>query len=375
MVTGMPILLGLAFAFGFLGIIASFNQTLVNWVKVQISSDIIIAQGLQTGSSGQVALPDELLDRVRKVAGVKVAAGTRAAAFKWEGNPINIAVFDVPEWRKFTNPPVLEPGREQALNALQTGGQIWISQSLALKYGLKLGQKLTIPTPAGPVEFPIAAISQDYFSYDGTVHMNRQDYIQYWGDRSINYIYIAVEQGVASELVRDQLESDLKGDYRVTVSLASDYRDSILKLTSSITNIFNIVLLVALLVAAVGTANSLLMSVMERVREIGTLRSVGLKRGQIISMFLIEVGALLIAGLILSIPIGAIIQATGTIFYKNALGWVLAVNVPWTKNIGTIIAMFVVALLTRKLMERKLKSSLPPCLSLCRISRSIKIHL
>gem|GEM_PF-961443 len=340
--TGMPILLGLAVAFGLLGILTSVNQTMTTCVNALFSPDIVITQGLQTASSNQVGLPEALLERVRKVVGVRVVAGSRTTGIQWHGNPVDLKLYDVAEWRQFTNPPVLEPGKEQALDALQRGGEIWISQAMAVKYGLHIGEKLGISTPAGLIEFPVSAIIKDLFSYNGSVYMNRQDYIRYWGDHSIDYVGLALESGVSPELVRDQLEANLKSDFRVQVDLASDYRDSLLKFSSSLGDIFNLVILVILLVAAVGTANSMLISVLERVREIGTLRSVGLTRGQIRSMFMIEVGSLFIAGIPLSIPVAASIQIAATIFDKNAIGWVLDVSIPWSKNIGVAIAMALV---------------------------------
>jgi len=344
--TGMPILLGLAVAFGFLGILASVNLTMSNWGKALISQDIVISQGIQTAFSNQVGLPETLLERVSKVNGVRIVAGMRTTGIQWRGNPVDLHMYDVAEWRKFTNPPVLEPGKENALDVLQQGGKIWISQSMALKFDLHIGQKLAISTPAGSVDFPVGGIIKDFFSYNGAVYMNRQDYIKYWGDHSIDYVMLGLEPGVSHDLVRTQLEANLASDFRVQVDLASDYRASMLKLTTNLTDIFNMVILVILLVVAVGTANSMLISVLERAREIGTLRSVGLTRGQIRSMFMIEVGSLFIVGIVLAIPVAASIQVAGTMFDKNVNGWVLDVSIPWAMNISVTIAMALVVSLS-----------------------------
>lgn len=340
--TGMPILLGLAFAFGCLNVYAGLNLTIDKYVKAIISSDIVINQGIKTASMTQIGLPENILDRVRKEDGVRGAAGIRVTGIQWQGNPVDIQAYDVAEWRQFTNPPVVEPGLEQALSALQKGGKIWISQAMALKYGLNVGQKLTIPTPAGLIEFPVGAIIKDISTLNGVVYMNRQDLIRYWGDNSIDYVFLSLEPGISPLLVRDRLNTDLKNDFKVRVMLSSDYRNSLLKMTSSVTNIFNLVILVVLLVAAVGTANSMLISVLERVREINTLRSVGLTRRQIASMFLIEVGCLFIAGILLSIPVAVSIHIFGNIFFKNVFGWVLDVSIPWANDISVAVAMALV---------------------------------
>jgi len=344
--TGMPILLGLAVSFGFMGIFSSVNQTLDNWLKALISPDIVITQGLQTAASNQVGLPEALVERVRNVNGVRVVAGIRTTGIQWHGNPIDLQLYDVAAWRQFINPPVLEPGKEQAMEALQQNGNIWISESMALQYSLHIGEKLAISTPAGAIQFPICAITKDFNSYNGSVYMNRQDYIRYWGDHSIDYVWLALEPGASPALVRDQLETNLKSDFRVQVVSASDYRDNVLKFGSRIAEIFNLVIMVILMVAAVGTANSMLISVLERIREIGTLRSVGFTRRQIRAMFMIEAGSLFLAGILLAIPVAAMIQTVGTVFDKMVIGWVLDVSIPWVKNIGVAIAMALVVSLS-----------------------------
>ena len=90
----------------------------------------------------------------------------------------------------------------------------------------------------------------------------------------------------------------------------------------------------------------MLISVLERIREIGTLRSVGFTRRQIRAMFMIEAGSLFLAGILLAIPVAAMIQTVGTVFDKMVIGWVLDVSIPWVKNIGVAIAMALVVSLS-----------------------------
>ncbi len=74
-----------------------------------------------------------------------------------------------------------------------------------------------------------------------------------------------------------------------------------------------VVALIALLVAAIGITNTLLMSVLERTREIGIMKAVGARDGHVLLMFLMEgavvglVGGLLglLAGWLVSLPADA----------------------------------------------------------------------
>ncbi len=62
--------------------------------------------------------------------------------------------------------------------------------------------------------------------------------------------------------------------------------------------------LIALLVAALGIANTMAMSVFERTKEIGVLRALGWKRGRVMALILIEAVALGLAGGALGVLIG-----------------------------------------------------------------------
>ena len=57
---------------------------------------------------------------------------------------------------------------------------------------------------------------------------------------------------------------------------------------------------------------------------------------------MIEAGSLFLAGILLAIPVAAMIQTVGTVFDKNVIGWVLDVSIPWVKIIGVAIAMALV---------------------------------
>src|SRR5205814_9390082 len=68
--------------------------------------------------------------------------------------------------------------------------------------------------------------------------------------------------------------------------------------------LFNLVTTIFLVVVLLGIVNAMLMSVLERVREIGTMLAVGMRRRQIVSLFVLE-------GMVLGALGGAIGVAIG----------------------------------------------------------------
>jgi putative ABC transport system permease protein len=97
---------------------------------------------------------------------------------------------------------------------------------------------------------------------------------------------------------------------------------------------------VALLVGAVGVANIMIISVLERRREIGLRRALGATKGQIRAQFLAEAVLLALAG-------GAVGDAAGaaaTASYAHAQGWAIVVPVQaWAGGLGAALFIGAVA--------------------------------
>jgi putative ABC transport system permease protein len=97
---------------------------------------------------------------------------------------------------------------------------------------------------------------------------------------------------------------------------------------------------VALLVGAVGVANIMVISVLERRSEIGLRRSLGATRGHVRSQFLSEAVLLAVGGGAVGVGIGVLC----TVVYAHTKGW--AVEVPpeaWAGGIGSAVIIGAVA--------------------------------
>ena len=125
----------------------------------------------------------------------------------------------------------------------------------------------------------------------------------------------AVRAAVAD--VTPELEVHPWGD------LAPYHRD-IVKLQD---DVLGVVLAIVFVLVLVGVVNSMLMSVFERTREIGTLMSIGLRRRRILTLFLLESLALGSAAALVGIGLGVLLigaaHAHGVGFDIPAVGRVL----------------------------------------------------
>jgi putative ABC transport system permease protein len=90
--------------------------------------------------------------------------------------------------------------------------------------------------------------------------------------------------------------------------------------------VFDALALVAVIVAALGIVNTLTMGVLERVREIGVLRAIGMSRRQAMRMVVVEAAILGIVGVVLGAPAGI---AVGGVLLQLGGGLAHPGGAPW----------------------------------------------
>ena len=110
-------------------------------------------------------------------------------------------------------------------------------------------------------------------------------------------VTIVAEDGAAAEVVAERLETQVNGREEIlSVTTLASVQESI----NSLTNTLNLALIgigsISLVVAAVSILNVMLMSTIERRGEIGVLRAVGIRRGEVLRMILTEAGLLGVIG-------------------------------------------------------------------------------
>jgi putative ABC transport system permease protein len=103
--------------------------------------------------------------------------------------------------------------------------------------------------------------------------------------------------------------------------------------------LFDVLALVAIVVAALGIVNTLTMNVLERVREIGVLRAAGMTRRQVWRSVVVEAGITGLVGAICGVAAGLVIGALMVVLAGGRLE--VATAVPWAA-VGAAFALGVV---------------------------------
>jgi putative ABC transport system permease protein len=199
-----------------------------------------------------------------------------------------------------------------------------LGQQLASGLNLKEGQTVTLLTQtlAGAMDAVDVTIAGtwDYRDPWQAKHMvvvpiETAQRLLHMQER-VTAIAISLKDLSALDRVRDELEKSLAGsDPPVEVhtwgELVPYYRD-VMKLQDSV---LKVVIVIVFILVLAGVINTMLMSVFERTREVGTLMSIGFRRRRILTLFLLE-SSLLGA---VSAVIGGIV-GTGLVLWAGHVG-------------------------------------------------------
>ncbi len=165
---------------------------------------------------------------------------------------------------------------------LITNRQIIIGRVAADNLGRRVGQTLRILNRS----FHIVGIYETGVPFeDGGGVVSLRDAQALFGQpRKVSFLGIWLEDPNQAESVEQEIETRFP---EVAISQASEFTEDVTDLQLTRASTWAIAFL-ALLVGGVGMTNTMVMSVLERTREIGVLRALGWRKGQVVWMILRE---------------------------------------------------------------------------------------
>ncbi|MFH1785035.1 MAG: ABC transporter permease [Candidatus Micrarchaeota archaeon] len=127
----------------------------------------------------------------------------------------------------------------------------------------------------------------------------------------VQFISIQLSDGYDANDVQDKIETKLASNHKLRVEdkdfmvISSDYiNETIGSLLGTLSVFLLFITLIATFVGGIGIMNTMLMGVLERVREIGILKAVGATEFNILSIFIFESGIIGFMGGIIGLVLG-----------------------------------------------------------------------
>jgi len=321
----------LALTIGMNVMVHSFRYTVENWVDDTISADLFIATSNGFDNGRGPGLPPEVIRYVTTRKSVKVFDTVREADIEVAGQPAVILANQLPllphGGRRIRYVSTVN-GVDAANAAFLAGQAIVISERLASLAALKAGDNLRLVTPNGPRDFPIAGVFYDY-DPDAVLYMNRMVFAKLWDDNQIDGLALYLDGSVTADQFAGVVDRRYGSKYALLLLPNAEIRGEIFRTFDQTFAVTYALQLIALIVAAVGVFNTLVSLLLERSRELASLRAMGASSAQIRKMTLIEFGLLAFLAWLLSVAAGLCL-AWQMIFVINRqfFGWTIFWSLP-----------------------------------------------
>lgn len=307
--------------------IDSFRTTVSLWLDETLRGDVYISATGFSANRPDQPLPPEVVTLVRSYPGAVGTAGLRVVGVESAYGPVELVAVD-PETALNPRLFVHMQGTPAQVAEAFAQGAVILSEPLAHHLGIKRpGGTLELLTPQGWRAFPIVAVETDYASTRGTVRMSLAVYRRLWEDERLNGLTLFLPADADIETVTADLRRRLSGFPQVQVSPNQALRESALAIFDRTFAITVAMRLITILVAFTGVWNALLAFQLDKAREIGILRALGLTLADMHRLALLETGLAGAAAGLLAIPTGYVLAwILIFIINKRSFGWTLQMH-------------------------------------------------
>jgi len=339
------LMVGLMSVYSTAAYIQSYKQMVSRWTTELLNSDIVVTSSTLLRSSSY-HFSEDLGKKFETLPGVREVENVRFTLVPYEGDSAAIVSIEMPGFLKRSMNGIKGGDPQKLWTMMPRGEGVIASKNFAVRWRYKVGDRVHLDTPTGPLELPILGIVEDYRSDKGTIFMDRAVYKRYWNDDAVDFIDVELKPGQDPNVVKREVQSVTNGTEHALVYTKLEFKGWIDTLVDKFFMLNYMQLVVAVIVAVAGIANTLVISVAERHREFGIIRSIGGYRAQIRKMVLLEALSIAVVGVF----VGAIAALFNTEFLSRTVSTVLAgydvpFYFPWLLILETLPAVIAVSLL------------------------------
>ena len=308
---------------------ASINKE----IEKNFKADYLVSNSI--GSDFSTAVGDEVakVDGVATVSRVRWGMGEVGDGQEW------IAAIDP---ATFGQVATLDTSAE-ALANLDRGGLL-LDADTATELGLKTGDKVRMKLSGKPFD---ATVAGTYAATAGSAPARYLLSTKTWdangGKLSDGQVYVRLTDGADAAAVGSALDKIVADLPTVSVKDVAGYAEEQAKPINQMLMIIYALLGLAVVIAILGIINTLALSVIERTREIGLLRAVGLSRRQLRSMLRLESVVIALLGATLGVVLGVV--------FGMAIQRALAdegfstLQIPWVQLVAFVLMAGIVGVL------------------------------
>jgi len=311
---------------------ASVDKTIGN----SISADYVVSNAVGVPFSPTIA------DQVAKVPGVGAVARFRYSQAKVGGETTQIGGIEPAAFAEAMK-VTMDSGKIGDL----TGQTLLVERNRARDNGLKVGDAVKMSIAGAPASYRVVGIFEGLPNI-WSEYLTSLDAVSAAGlVPADNLAYVVRSPGADAAAVRAGIDSVIADLPTITLKDQSEFAAEQRAPIDQLLMLIYALLGLAVVIAVLGIINTLALSVIERTREVGLLRAVGLSRRQLRTMVRLESMVISLLGAVLGVVLGLVFgialqrsQADSGIGVLSIPGGQLVVFVALAALVGVLAAVW-----------------------------------
>jgi putative ABC transport system permease protein len=320
--TASALMIGVALVSVIATLAASLKGTLIDTVGEEVTADFQVQAG-GFGDPTQSGLSPAIVEQLRELPETETVAIYRIGAYR---NPETLQEdFLLAVEPDLDETVRLEPDSGSFDDLVPGTVAIW--DRLAEDEGLAVGDTLRMEFNDGAIIEPTVVFVFGAELFTTNVMIPMETYDEHFTNRLAVMALITVPDGLDPEEARPAIQSVVDTSPNLQLNDEEEYIDQVAGQIDAVLNILTALLAMAILIALLGITNTMALSIMERRREIGLLRAVGMTRRQVKQTIRWEAMLIAVFGAVIGIVVGVGL-GIAVVF---AIGQGLGLSLPWTQ--------------------------------------------
>jgi putative ABC transport system permease protein len=326
--------------------VGSFRETVALWLDVQLRADLYVRPAAASAAGEYPPLDAAVPGIAASIPGVAAVDEFRAVELHFRGGRATLGAGNMEIVRRYGRLRFLHgEDRDAILASLPGRDRAIVSEPFANRFGVRAGDVLRVPIGDLTAALTVAGVYYEYSSSQGFVMVDRSTFLKYIPGQAPTSLAVYLTPGADAARVQHEIQTRAAG-LGAAVAPNAELRRNAIAIFDRTFAITWALEAVAIVVAMLGAANSLLAVVLDRRREFGLLRYLGASGRQIRGMVLTE--AALVGALAIGLG-GALGSALSLLLIyvvnRQSFGWTIQFHTPGGLLAGALGLVWVVTVL------------------------------
>jgi putative ABC transport system permease protein len=300
--------------------VSSFRGTLTTWLEATLTADIYLTLRDKAALTAGTTLDPADVERALQLPGLRAWTGQRVVTVPSDtGETLLVGVKGGGEY--FQSMRFLALAQD-GLERFERGEGLLLTEPYSRRSQKGVGDSLTLSTPLGQRSLPVLGVYYSYAPDRNMAMLGHRGFEPMFGADRYSGLAIYLQ----SPDQASAMAAALRGVFGETVEVrpTGELRALALEIFERTFTVTDVLRVLALGVALIGVLLSLMALAIERETEVSVLRALGMGRGELLGLAMIQSGWLGAVTGLLACPLGVLLaQVMIGVINRRAFGWTI----------------------------------------------------